>query len=72
MSCISSGEGILVILSAKPEGATVRMYGMFGIVGHNTRVPADMPERATRSLAQRGPTTVALSLSMMPAERASK
>jgi hypothetical protein len=31
------------------------MYGIFGIVGHNTRVPADMPERATRSLAQRGP-----------------
>ena len=43
------------MLSAKPEGATVRMYGIFGIVGHNTRVPADMPERATRSLAQRGP-----------------
>jgi hypothetical protein len=55
MSCISSGEGILVILSAKPERATVRMYGIFGIVGRNTRVPADMPERATRSLAQRGP-----------------
>jgi hypothetical protein len=70
MSCISSGEGILVILSARPEGATVRMYGIFGIVGHNTRVPADMPERATRSLAQRRP--VALSLSMMLAERASK
>ncbi|MEY2393841.1 MAG: hypothetical protein QOF94_186, partial [Acidobacteriaceae bacterium] len=31
------------------------MYGMFGIIGHNTRVPADMPERATKSLAHRGP-----------------
>jgi hypothetical protein len=49
------GRGICVILSAKPEGATVRLYGIFGIIGHNSRVPADMPERGTKSLAQRGP-----------------
>ena len=36
-------------------GATVRMCGIFGIVGRNARVPADVLERATRSLAHRGP-----------------
>jgi asparagine synthase (glutamine-hydrolysing) len=36
-------------------GATVRMCGIFGIIGRNARVPADVLERATRSLAHRGP-----------------
>ena len=31
------------------------MCGIFGIVGHNARVPADVLERATKSLAHRGP-----------------
>jgi asparagine synthase (glutamine-hydrolysing) len=31
------------------------MCGIFGIVAHNARVPADVLERATRSLAHRGP-----------------
>jgi asparagine synthase (glutamine-hydrolysing) len=31
------------------------MCGIFGIVGFNARVPADVLERATRSLAHRGP-----------------
>jgi len=31
------------------------MCGIFGIIGHNTRVPADVLERATKSLAHRGP-----------------
>src|ERR1700719_2227484 len=40
---------------AKSEGATVRMCGIFGIIGHNACVPADVLERATKSLAHRGP-----------------
>src|ERR1700683_4639275 len=36
-------------------GATVRMCGIFGIIGRNARVPSDVLERATRSLAHRGP-----------------
>jgi asparagine synthase (glutamine-hydrolysing) len=36
-------------------GATVRMCGIFGIISRNARVPADVLERATRSLAHRGP-----------------
>jgi asparagine synthase (glutamine-hydrolysing) len=36
-------------------GATVRMCGIFGFIGRNARVPADVLERATRSLAHRGP-----------------
>ena len=31
------------------------MCGIFGIIGRNARVPADVLERATRSLAHRGP-----------------
>jgi asparagine synthase (glutamine-hydrolysing) len=31
------------------------MCGIFGIIGHNARVPADVLERATKSLAHRGP-----------------
>ena len=31
------------------------MCGIFGIIGRNTRVPADVLERATQSLAHRGP-----------------
>ena len=31
------------------------MCGIFGIVGYNTRVPSDVLERATESLAHRGP-----------------
>jgi asparagine synthase (glutamine-hydrolysing) len=31
------------------------MCGIFGIIGHNARVPAEVLERATRSLAHRGP-----------------
>jgi asparagine synthase (glutamine-hydrolysing) len=31
------------------------MCGIFGIAGHNTRIPADVLERATQSLAHRGP-----------------
>src|SRR5271169_4891346 len=31
------------------------MCGIFGIIGLNTRVPSDVLERATRSLAHRGP-----------------
>src|SRR5437588_10383365 len=31
------------------------MCGIFGIVAHNSRVPADVLERATQSLAHRGP-----------------
>jgi asparagine synthase (glutamine-hydrolysing) len=31
------------------------MCGIFGIIAHNTSVPADVLERATRSLAHRGP-----------------
>jgi asparagine synthase (glutamine-hydrolysing) len=31
------------------------MCGIFGIIGHNTRVPAEVLERATESLAHRGP-----------------
>ena len=31
------------------------MCGIFGIVGYNARVPADVLERATDSLAHRGP-----------------
>ncbi|MFZ0814460.1 MAG: asparagine synthase (glutamine-hydrolyzing) [Candidatus Sulfotelmatobacter sp.] len=31
------------------------MCGIFGIVGHNARVPAELLERATLSLAHRGP-----------------
>jgi asparagine synthase (glutamine-hydrolysing) len=37
------------------EGATGRMCGIFGIIGFNARVPAEVLERATRSLAHRGP-----------------
>ena len=31
------------------------MCGIFGIIGCSVRVPADVLERATRSLAHRGP-----------------
>src|SRR6202167_313280 len=31
------------------------MCGIFGIIGRNARVPADVLERATKSLAHRGP-----------------
>jgi len=31
------------------------MCGIFGIVAHHTRIPADLLERGTRSLAHRGP-----------------
>ena len=31
------------------------MCGIFGIIGHNARVPGDVLERATQSLAHRGP-----------------
>src|ERR1700758_1087254 len=31
------------------------MCGIFGIVAHQARVPAEILERATRSLAHRGP-----------------
>jgi asparagine synthase (glutamine-hydrolysing) len=31
------------------------MCGIFGIIGHNARVPAEVLERATQSLAHRGP-----------------
>ncbi len=31
------------------------MCGIFGIVAHNARIPADVLERATKSLAHRGP-----------------
>src|SRR5258708_25223056 len=31
------------------------MCGIFGIIGHNARVPSDVLERATKSLAHRGP-----------------
>ncbi len=31
------------------------MCGIFGIIGHNVRVPAELLERATQSLAHRGP-----------------
>jgi asparagine synthase (glutamine-hydrolysing) len=31
------------------------MCGIFGIIGHNARVPAELLERATQSLAHRGP-----------------
>jgi asparagine synthase (glutamine-hydrolysing) len=31
------------------------MCGIFGIIGHNARVPGDVLERATKSLAHRGP-----------------
>ncbi|MCU1301683.1 MAG: Asparagine synthetase [Candidatus Sulfotelmatobacter sp.] len=40
----------------KAQGSSVlRMCGIFGIIGHNARVPADVLERATKSLAHRGP-----------------
>jgi asparagine synthase (glutamine-hydrolysing) len=34
---------------------TFEMCGIFGIVAHNARIPADVLERATHSLAHRGP-----------------
>ena len=38
-----------------PRERQLRMCGIFGIIGHNARVPAEVLERATQSLAHRGP-----------------
>ena len=40
---------------AKPDGVIVWMCGIFGIIGLNARVPTEVLERATQSLAHRGP-----------------